>query len=117
MRAKDVLAHLRPESSRLAAESDQSPLPLYRSQNTHFGSYLIAANLLRYKGAELAPNGHDAELLFYDPDERGLDLLRRYNAGAAELVNARVLYEVRGYLLSEVKRLQAGVRSANQSSR
>ncbi len=86
----------------------ESPTPLYRCQNTNFGAYLIAANLLRYEGVERASNGRDVELLFYDPDLRGPDLLRRYNAGAAELVNARVLYEVRGYLLSEVKRVQGG---------
>ena len=81
-------------------------VPLYRCQNTNFGAYLVAANLVRYKDAQLAPNGEDAELLFYDPDARGPDLLRRYNAGAAEFVNARVLYEVRGFLLSEIKRVQ-----------
>jgi hypothetical protein len=85
------------------------PTLLYRCQNSNFGSYLIAANLLRYQGAQLASNGRDVEFLFYDPDARGPDLLRRFNAGAAEPVNARVLYEVRGYLLSEVKRVQAGV--------
>lgn len=92
----------------------QEPLPLYRCQNSNFGSYLIAANLLRYQGAELAPNGRDVDFLFYDPDARGPDLLRRFNAGAAEPVNARVLYEVCGYLLSEVKRVQAEVGNAGR---
>jgi len=90
-------------------QPESNNTPVYSCQNTNFGAYLIAANLLRFKAAQLAPNGWDVELLFYDPDARGPDLLRRYNAGAAELVNARVLYEVRGYLISEVKRLQAGV--------
>jgi len=88
---------------------EHSTLPPYRCQNSNFGSYLIAANALRYLGAELAPCGRVVDFLFYDPDTRGPDLLRRFNAGAVEPVNARVLYEVRGYLLSEVKRLQAGV--------
>lgn len=92
----------------------ESITPPYRCQNTNFGSYLIAANLLRYQGAELAANGKDVDLLFYDPHSRGPDLLRRFNAGAAEPVNARVLYEVRGYLLSEVKRIQAGVDNAEK---
>jgi len=94
----------------LPTEKPEQPVespPLYRCQNSNFGSYLIAANLLRYHGAELAPNGRDVDFLFYDPAARGPDLLRRFNAGAAEPVNARVLYEVRGYLLSEVKRVQA----------
>ena len=99
-----VLAGLRSQ-----VPTDPVPTPLYRCQNTNFGAYLITANLLRYEGAQLSSNGYDVELRFYDPDARGPDLLRRYNAGAAELVNARVLYEVRGYLISEVKRLQAGV--------
>lgn len=85
--------------------------PLYRCQNSNFGSYLIASATLRYAGAQLAPNGRDVDFLFYDPDTRGPDLLRRFNAGAVEPTNARVLLEVRGYLLSEVKRVQAGVGS------
>jgi hypothetical protein len=93
----------------LATEKSNQPTPLYRCQNSNFGSYLIAANLLRYHGSQLAPNGRDVDFLFYDPNGRGPDLLRRFNAGAADPVNARVLYEVRGYLLSEVKRVQAGV--------
>jgi hypothetical protein len=88
---------------------EQSTVPPYRCQNTNFGSYLIVANLLHYEGAEFAANGKDVDLLFCDPQARGPDLLRRFNAGVAEPVNARVLYEVRGYLLSEVKRVQAGV--------
>jgi hypothetical protein len=93
----------------LTPKPEPPSTPLYCCQNTNFGAYLITANLLRYEGAQLASNGRDVELRFYDPDARGPDLLRRYNAGAAELVNARALYEVRGYLISEVKRLQAGV--------
>jgi hypothetical protein len=89
------------------AEQPVELTQLYRCPHTFFASYLIAANLLRYLYAEMAPNGKDVELVFYDPDDRGPDLLRRYNAGAAELVNARVLYEVRGYLLTEVKQVQA----------
>jgi hypothetical protein len=103
MRAPEVRAIL--ERQKL----EQSPeTPLYPCQNANFGSYLLTANQLRYKGAQLAPNGRDVEFLFYDPDARGPDLLCRFNAGAVEPVNARILYEVRGYLLSEVKRVQGG---------
>jgi hypothetical protein len=99
--------------TQITAHPTDTDVPLYRCQNTNFGAYLVVANLLRYKDAQLAPNGEDVELLFYDPDARGPDLLRRYNAGAAEFVNARVLYEVRGYLLSEIKRVQ-GAANASQ---
>lgn len=101
----DLVVRLKRKNPQQTEES----LPLYRCQSTNFGAYLITANLLRYTGAQLAPNGHDVELCFHDPEAQAPDLLRRYNAGAAELVNARTLYEVRGYLISEVKRLQAGV--------
>ncbi len=89
------------------AEPPPSDTPLYRNPNSNFGAYLISANLLRFKGAELAANGRDVDFVFYDPEARGPDLLLRYNAGAAELVNARTLYEVRGYLLGQVKKVQA----------
>ncbi len=92
-----------------------SDTPLYACQNSNFGSYLIAANVLHYAGAQWAPNGRDVDLLFYDPDTRGPDLLRRFNAGAVEPVNARILYEVRGYLLSEVKRVQGGGDAKNKA--
>jgi len=104
MRASEVRAYL----ENLKAQSTGSNTPLYRCQNSNFGSYLIAANELQYAGAQLASNGRDVDLLFYDSDARGPDLLRRFNAGAVQPVNARVLYEVRGYLLSEVKRVQGG---------
>lgn len=86
---------------------------LFRVQNTNFGAYLLAANKLRFKAAELAPNSTVVELIFFDPDGLGEDLLRRFNVGAVELVNARTLFETRGYLLSEIKRVQtaAGVDS------
>ena len=35
----------------------------------------------------------------------GRTLLRRFNVGAVELVNARTLFETRGYLMSEIKRV------------
>ena len=81
---------------------------LYPCRNANFGAYLIAANLLRYKCTALASDRTDVDFLFYDPDARGPGLLQRYNAGAAELVNARVLYEVRGFLISEAKQVQGG---------
>lgn len=83
--------------------------PLYfRSRSSYFSAYLIAANLLRYTRTELAPDGKDVDFVFHDPAGRGPDLWRRYNAGAGEPVNARTLYEVRGYLLFEVRRVQGG---------
>jgi hypothetical protein len=82
---------------------------LFRVQNTSFGAYLLAANKLRFKGAERASNSTVVELVFFDPDDLGPDLLRRFNVGAVELVNARTLFETRGYLMSEVKRVLAGV--------
>jgi hypothetical protein len=89
---------------------------LFRVQNTNFGAYLLAANKLRFKGAELAPESTVVELTFFDPDDLGPDLLRRFNVGAVELVNARTLFETRGYLMSEIKRVQtaAGVDNAKR---
>jgi hypothetical protein len=87
---------------------------LYRTQNTNFGSYLLAAEKLRFKGAEPAADGTGVELVFFDPDDQGPDLQRRFNVGAVDSVNARVLFETRGYLLGEVKRVQAGVQSAKR---
>jgi hypothetical protein len=82
---------------------------LFRTQNTNFSAYLIAAYLLRYRGARIAENKADVDLLFEDPQQAG-HLFRRFIAGAIEPVNARVLFETRAYLLSEVKRaLSAGV--------
>jgi hypothetical protein len=93
-----------------------TPTRFFRCTHLNFASYVLSADLLRYDAAELAPNGRDIEFRFYDPDARGPDLLRRYTSGAAELVNARTLYEMRGYLVSEVKRIQAsaGVQSAQR---
>lgn len=76
----------------------------FSTQNTNFAAYLMAANELRFYIARMAANGADVDLLFHDPHGSGPDLLRRFNVGAVEPVNARVLFEVRGYLLSEVKR-------------
>ena len=101
--------------SKIPSNPTETLEPLYPCRNTNFGAYLIAANLLRYKCAELASNGKDVDLLFYDPDARGPALLHRYNAGAAELVNARTLYEVRGFLLSEVTKVQRGGRHGKDS--
>jgi hypothetical protein len=99
-----------------AIKATTPPTPsefLYHTQNTNFGAYLIAANRLRYRGARLAANQADVDLLFDDPQCEGPDLLRRFNVGAIEQVNARVLFETRGYLLSEVKRtLKVGVANA-----
>lgn len=89
--------------------------PLYHCTNTNFGAYLIVAKLLRFKEAALAANSEDVELRFYDPAGQGPSLLSRYNAGLGEAVAAKLLFEVRGYLLSEVKRVQtaAGVARGN----
>lgn len=88
-----------------------SPTP-FRCHNSNFASYLIAANLLRYLRAELVPDTRMVAFLLDDPKHRGEELLRQFNAGVAELVNARTLYEVRGFLLGEAKKVleTAGVR-------
>ena len=52
MRAHEVRAIL--ERQKLE-QSNQTPL--FPCQSANLGSYLIAANQLRYKGAQLAPNG------------------------------------------------------------
>jgi len=100
----------------IKATTPASPIEsLFRTQNTNFGAYLIAANQLRYCGVKLAPNRADVDLLFHDPHRRGPNLLRRFNSGAVEQVNARVLFETRGYLLSEVKQsLTAGADDASR---
>lgn len=88
--------------------------PPYRCPNSSFGAYLLAANVLRYIGAQLsATSRRDVEFLFYDPDERGPGLLRRFNSGAVGPVNPRILLEVRGFLVSEARRVQmpVGVKS------
>lgn len=89
----------------------EKPAP-FRCQNSNFVSYLVAANLLRYLSAELVPGTRTVVFLLHDPQCRGPELLRQFNAGVAEPVNARVLYEVRGFLLGEAKKVltAAGVR-------
>jgi hypothetical protein len=84
----------------------------FRCQNSNFVSYLIAANLLRYLSAEMVPGTRTVVFLLHDPQCRGPELLRQFNAGVAESVNARTLYEVRGFLLGEAKKTltAAGVR-------
>lgn len=110
MRVKDL-------GKEALATNQQEPAPAqpapYRSQNSNFVSYLIAANLLRYLSAELVPGTSAVEFLLDDPQCRGPELLRQFNAGVAEAVNARTLYEVRGFLLGEAKRVlkAAGVRN------
>ena len=102
------------EPSTATTSSPSTQELLYRVQNTNFGAYLLAANKLRLKGAELAANSTVVELVFFDPEDFGPDLLRRFNVGAVELVNARTLFETRGYLMSEVKRVQAGGKNAQR---
>jgi hypothetical protein len=66
---------LRGPAVRAILESQKLPqsneTPLYLCQNANFGSYLIAANQLRYKDARFAPNGRDVEFIFYDSDQSG----------------------------------------------
>lgn len=82
----------------------KQPAP-FRCQNSNFVSYLVAANLLRYLSAERVPGTRTVVYLLHDPQCRGPELLRQFNAGVAESVNARTLYEVRGFLLGEAKRV------------
>lgn len=103
------------------AANQQSPTPEtpnpFRCQNSNFVSYLVAANLLRYLSAELVPGTRTVVFLLHDPQCRGPELQRLFNAGVAEPVNARVLYEVRGFLLGEAKRVleAAGVGRAKKA--
>jgi hypothetical protein len=98
------------------AANQQQPFPEqpapFRCHNSNFVSYLVAANLLRYLSAELVHGTRIVVYLLHDPQCRGPELLRQFNAGVAEPVNARTLYEVRGFLLGEAKRVltAAGVR-------
>jgi hypothetical protein len=80
----------------------EQPAP-FRCHNANFVSYLVAANLLRYLSAELVPGTRTVMFLLHDPQCRGPELLRQFNSGVAESVNARTLYEVRGFLLGEAK--------------
>lgn len=99
------------------AANQQEPIPEtpapFRSQNTNIVSYLIAANLLRYLNTELVPDTRTVVFVLHDPQCRGPELVRQFNAGVAEPINARTLYEVRGFLLGEAKRVldAAGVRN------
>jgi hypothetical protein len=94
-------------ATRIAVCSTNPEPHFFSTPNTNLCAYLIAANRLLYCGARLAAGGANVDLLFHDPHCDGPNLLRRFNAGAVEQVNARVLFETRGYLLSEVKRTLA----------
>jgi hypothetical protein len=87
----------------------------FRTENTNLSAYLIAAEKLHLKAAELAPSGV-VEFVFDDPDGLGPDLLSRYSVGACDSVNARVLFETRAYLLTQVRKVQkvAGVDRAQR---
>ena len=100
--AREVRAFL----ENLKTEQPVRPPPLYRCQKSNFGSYLIAANLLRYHGAELAPNGRDVDFLFYDPPEV-LTCCAGLMLGPQNLLMRGFCMKYAGYLLSEVKRVQA----------
>jgi hypothetical protein len=107
MRAShDVNALLKAtETSTTWNQTAPQPESLLCAQNTNFCAYLTTANRLRYWSAGLAQNQSDAEFLFHDPQRSGPVLLRGFNAGSINRVNVRILFEVRGYLLSEVERL------------
>src|SRR5262249_1783485 len=98
MRVRDVSKQA--DSSDQHQPNPKSPAP-FRCQNSNFVSYLIAANLLRYLSAELVPGTRTVVFLLHDPQCRGPEFLRQFNSGVAESVNARTLYEVRGFLLGE----------------
>lgn len=103
------------------AVNQQSPLPEqtapFRCHNSNFVSYLIAANLLRYLSAELVPGTKTVVFVLHDPQCRGPELMRQFNAGVAEPVNARTLYEVRGFLLGEAKRVLQAAGVCNEKAR
>jgi hypothetical protein len=84
-----------------------SDIPVFRVANLNFATFLLVANKLQDLRAELSPtNSTLAELVFLDPDDVGPDLLRRFGVGAVEPINPKVLFEARGYLVSEMRRVQ-----------
>jgi hypothetical protein len=90
---------------------------LYHTTNAGFSAYLITANVLRYKETTLPAHGFIASFTFYDPAQQGEAVASRYAVGAVELVNPKVLHDVRSALIREAIRLQkaAGVQNAEQS--
>ena len=83
------------------------PNPFFRSQNVNFTAYALAANLLRFSHAEINPNGRAVDFILVDGDKLGAEAVRRYNAGLVSMVNPRVLYEIRSFLIDEARRVQA----------
>src|SRR5579883_2094340 len=83
--------------------------PLYHTTNAGFSAYLITANVLRYKAATLPAHSFTVTFTFYDPAQQGEAIASRYAVGAVELVNPKVLHDVRSALIREAIRLQKAV--------
>ena len=105
---REATSPLQPSNPALSTPPNNDSL--FRVQSTNCAAYILAAEKLRFRGAEPAADGTGVEFVFFDPEGIGLDIERRFNVGAVDSVNARVLFETRGYLMSEVKRVLAGVR-------
>jgi len=76
---------------------------LFYTSETSFASYLLAANLLAYRRAEL--RGRSVEFAFDDPEGRGEDLRKNWRLGIASLVHPRTMLAARERLIDEVKRV------------
>jgi hypothetical protein len=74
------------------------------ARSTHLAIYIIAANLLRYLRAEQSE--HAVVFLFDDPHGQGADLERAWRAGIVQLVNPKIILDVRNKIIDEIKRVQ-----------
>ncbi|MBI3477128.1 MAG: hypothetical protein HY010_15455 [Acidobacteria bacterium] len=104
----DVIARFRSDSRRISPPKIDASVPKYATAQLNFASYLIALNLLQYQRAYLSADSRSVTFEFTDPDGLSSLYLSRFNASIGEC-NARVLLEVRNYLLSEAKRVQSKV--------
>lgn len=99
----------------LAAASANPEPPtdsLYICRSTNFAAYLLTTSLLAYHGARLAPNNWDVHICFSDPEHKATELFKRYNNGTAELVDPHSLFQIRGFLIGEIRRIQGEVAGA-----
>ena len=92
-----------------------SPNPaqhFFTPQNKNLGAYLTVTNRLHYRGARMASDHDGVEFLFDDPDDAGAQITRSFKTGNTVPAEPRTLFEVQGFLKSEVKRIRAGVANA-----
>lgn len=75
----------------------------FRTQSTSLAASIVAADLLNYSHAE--PHSTGVVFCFRDPDSKGDDLKRRFEAGMFPRVEPKVLFSARGFLVEEMNRL------------